>query len=85
VKNNPEKISGWWIRGRCSYELGKYQDAINDFTKTLTLQTTGNDNVYYYRGLAHEALGNSEEACADYNAANAGGNSDAAAKVANCD
>jgi hypothetical protein len=48
------------------YHTGRYQDVINLANTTLSMLTKhGLEESYYWRGLAHEALGNSDGALSD--------------------
>ncbi len=50
------------------YQIGRYQDVID--LATATLQGTGGlEELYYYRGLARQAVGDSANAAADFQAA----------------
>ena len=51
--------------GQKEYKLGKYNKAIEDFTKAIELNLD-DAKLYYYRGSAHEKLGEYIEALKDY-------------------
>jgi tetratricopeptide (TPR) repeat protein len=51
--------------GQKEYKLGKYNKAIEDFTKAIELNLD-DAKLYYYRGGAHEKLGEYTEALKNY-------------------
>jgi tetratricopeptide (TPR) repeat protein len=51
--------------GEDFYENGKYQDAIDQFSKAIDVDPDY-ENAYEARAVAHEALGNYSEAAEDY-------------------
>jgi tetratricopeptide (TPR) repeat protein len=61
--------------------MKQYDQAIADYTKVISLLTTGNDNVYLNRGKCYEALNKKEEACSDYTFAKSKNNRDANARL----
>lgn len=59
-----EKID-FYIRGNTYMASGEYQQAIDDFTKTIELNSK-EANAYYWRGFAYEKLGKFQQAIDDY-------------------
>lgn len=55
-------------RGFASWRLGRYQDAIDDFTAVLKV-VPRSSRAYAWRGSAYQSLGKRAEAVADYKAA----------------
>ena len=55
-------------RGFASWRLGRYQDAIDDFTAVLKV-VPRSSRAYAWRGAAYQSLGKRSEAVADYKAA----------------
>lgn len=54
----------WHTRGRIYYNLGKYNEAIQDMTKAISIED--NENSRYIRGLAYSKLGQKDKANADF-------------------
>lgn len=57
---------GYVDRGTVMIELRRYDDAITDIDKGISLGTNRPQIAYYDRGIADEALGNIRAAYADY-------------------
>ena len=73
---NPKIYEG---RGDLYRNNEKYQDAIINYTKSLSLKT--DSEVYLYRAICKEKLNDHDGACADYNNASVLGQQDAVDKV----
>lgn len=56
---------GFENRGWVKHDAGDYEGAINDFTRSIYLNTKA-AHSYYLRGLANQKLGNLEHACNDW-------------------
>ena len=54
-------------RGKANYELGNFENALNDFSKSLVLKETANS--YYYRGLTNYKLKHFIQSYKDFGAA----------------
>ena len=52
-------------RGRIYYEMGRFADAVDALTKGM-LKQPNYSPAYFYRGLAYQALGKSDEAKVDF-------------------
>ena len=63
----PSFAATWFDQGLCYSDMGKYGEAIADFTKFISLQPTA--NAYYSRGLAFKNSGKLDEAIEDYSTA----------------
>ena len=66
VSLDPMNPEAWYYRGMTQYELGKYQDALCSFDKTILLDP-GNAWAYYYRGDILQKGGQCEYAIAYLN------------------
>ena len=51
-------------RGVAYSLLSQHKRAIEDYTKSLEFNSNDSE-VYYYRGISHEAMGNKRETCTD--------------------
>ena len=61
IETNPKSMSALKIRGVLNSTLGKYDDAIDDFTRCLDY-TSSDAEIYYQRGLAkHKKQGDPGE------------------------
>jgi len=58
----------YFYRGRTLMQLGKYQEALNDFDKSVEAGPSFVE-VYFRRALANHKLSNKENACKDLNKA----------------
>ena len=61
-------VSGRNNRGRCLFDLARYDEAVTEYDLAIELEP-GFAAAYYNRGRAHMALGNTLEAEADMDAA----------------
>lgn len=63
---DPNNFSYYSSRGKIRYNLGKYQEAVDDFTRTMQIRP---DLVYHYseRGFALAALNKDRQALDDFN------------------
>ena len=57
---------GYVDRGATEIVLKNYQDAVNDITKGISLNSNKIEIAYYDRAIANEALGNIRDAYTDY-------------------
>lgn len=65
VKKSPAKARGYANRGVAYLNLKRYDEAISDFNKTLTLSKDFK-NAYFNRGSAYYYKGNYQNALADF-------------------
>ena len=70
LKKNDEFTNLYVNRGVALYNLGRYDDAIEDFNRVLihrnNVNTAAIEATHRYKGLAFEKLGRIEEAITDY-------------------
>jgi TPR repeat protein len=72
LKTPKQKQAALYKRGQAEVELRSYENAIQDFTRTLALVYAEKKlsielaQVYYERGFANDALGHLDKAMADY-------------------
>jgi TPR repeat protein len=72
LKTPKQKQAALYKRGQAEVELRSYENAIQDFTRTLALVYAEKKlsielaQVYYERGFANDALGHLDKAIADY-------------------
>jgi len=59
-------VDGYVDRGATEIVLKNYQDAVNDITKGISLNSNKIEIAYYDRAIANEALGNIRDAYTDY-------------------
>ncbi len=64
----PQFAGTYYNRGGTHYELGKYQEAIEDFNQAITLAPQDAE-AYMGRSFTHYRLGNYQKAIQDYNQA----------------
>ena len=68
AKNLSDTINKYFLSGNNNYDLGKYEEAIKDYTEIIKI-----DSVYYKayhnRGVVHDLLGDLDKALSDYTAA----------------
>ena len=68
IKKFPEEAEGYFYRGSAKNKLGRDEEAIKDYDKSIELGPH-NANIYYNRGVAKNKLGRHEEAIKDYDKA----------------
>ena len=61
IKENPEYVDGWVLRGYSEYLMEDYQNALEDLYQAYELDTS-RPEVYYFLALALEKSGNLPEA-----------------------
>ncbi len=66
LEEHQEIINSYRLRGHLYSQLGKYQEAINDFDQALSYHSETDYLTYCERGLTYELLHNFEQAIADY-------------------
>ena len=54
----------YYVRGSIYYDMGKYENAIKDYTKSIELNPD-NESAYYFRSCCYEKIGKAKEAEAD--------------------
>ena len=64
-----EELNYYYNRGDTFFDLGKFEDAIQNYDKAIELDSNVNSVYYYNRGNAYFSLGKFEEAIQDYNKA----------------
>jgi len=66
IKSNPEEDEAWNKRGTLYYAMGKYKEAVKDFTEALATNFGSSETLYRARGRAYEKLGQKELAQKDF-------------------
>lgn len=66
IKQNPEEDEAWNKRGNLNFAMGRYQEAVRDFTEALATSFGSNDTLYRSRGKAYEKLGQKDRAQKDF-------------------
>ena len=64
-----EELNYYYNRGDTFFDLGKFEDAIQNYDKAIELDSNVNSACYYNRGTAYFSLGKFEDAIQDYNKA----------------
>ena len=64
-----EKLNYYYNRGDTFFDLGKFEEAIQNYDKAIELDSNVNSIYYYNRGNAYFSLGKFENAIQDYNKA----------------
>lgn len=64
IRLTPNQFSYYLNRAICLFKLERFSESINDFNKTVDLNSDL-PHVYYYRGMAYYNLKNSQ-ACSDW-------------------
>lgn len=65
-----DEIANYYsLRGLVYEDMGKYQFAIHDYTKSISYDTTGSAYEFGYRGNAYRLIGNYTAAIKDFNQA----------------
>ena len=57
IQSTPGSVPGWLHRGMVLYDLGRYNDAIESYGKTLDIDPA-NADAWYLKGRAIQALNN---------------------------
>lgn len=68
LKLDPKVVGSYINRGTCYYELGQYDQALQDFNRAVQLDPE-NATVFYHRGLTLTKLNHYEDAIQDFNLA----------------
>jgi tetratricopeptide (TPR) repeat protein len=66
IKVNPEEDEAWNKRGNLYFSMGKYKEAVKDFTEALATNFGSNETIYRSRGRAYEKLGQKDLAQKDF-------------------
>ncbi|PZM85955.1 MAG: hypothetical protein DKT66_00690 [Candidatus Melainabacteria bacterium] len=66
IKSNPDEDEAWNKRGTLYYAMGKYKEAVKDFTQALATNFGSGETLYRARGRAYEKLGQKELAQKDF-------------------
>mmetsp|Transcript_37289 Transcript_37289/g.47917 ORF Transcript_37289/g.47917 Transcript_37289/m.47917 type:complete len:331 (+) Transcript_37289:198-1190(+) len=69
IQKNESIAAAWSNRGNCRTSIGRFSDAIEDFSRAMELAPMEPD-PYLGRGVAFEGLGEYEKALKDYETAN---------------
>ena len=68
IKEWPDEFAGYAVSGDANYSLGRYEEAITDYDKAISLKPD-DAAAYGNRGFAKDELGRYEEAITDYDKA----------------
>lgn len=69
----------WDTRGELNYQIGNFQQTLEDCSKAIEIKPNGNS--YYYRGLARIKLGNTAGGCVDLSKSSELGFKDAISEI----
>ena len=75
--NSVDNAEAYFTRGWIYANQGKYREAIADFDKVIAIDYTYAD-AYYRRGICHIEMGNSDDACRNFEIAKSMGHKKAA-------
>ena len=62
---DPKDVSAYYFRGKSLQNAGRYQQAINDYTEAIALDTESHI-LWYERAEAHAKNGDADKAISDY-------------------
>lgn len=62
----PKNADAYSNRGYERYMLGRYEEAVSDYTRSLKLKKKKDSDGYVNRALAYEAMGDKQKATDDY-------------------
>lgn len=63
IESNPERFEGYFDRADLYFDIQKFEDAIEDYTKVIEIKE--HSMAYYNRGLCYIQLGMKQEGCKD--------------------
>jgi tetratricopeptide (TPR) repeat protein len=82
IDENPQLSKAYFWLGRSNHQLGKFNEAMEAYEKSITL-APDNGEVYLYRGLLYLVQKNKGKGCADLQKANELDVADAETAIAN--
>ena len=68
IRIQPDETSNHFNRARFKQILGRYDEAIEDYTIELSLKDGKDAGAHLYRGMAYREIGEEEKALEDFNA-----------------
>lgn len=66
IESDPKNADAYYNRGYERHMLGKYPEAITDYTKAIKLKNKNYPDGYVNRALSYEAMGDKQKATDDY-------------------